>query len=247
MSMPNIKTEIRQCPKCSSLIKESIGGFSNTLFGIHCPQYWSDGRVAHTIQSMITGSHTIENFDVIKCYNCKEILWLSELELIHQTGTMQIIGFMSIKNKEQEKYLQKAKEYEKLTFDEYMMTASKETNKDKIKYCRIQAWKIGNDKRRNNDSFIPLEKEEISNLKELLLVLNSEDNLYLKAEICRELKEFEQSIQILEDIEDKENSIYKTFMELNTQQNSNIVKLNNNICIKERIGTLGLFNHNLLK
>ncbi len=68
-------------------------------------------------------------------------------------------------------------------------------------YLRIQFWHLNNHRRRGKDDAAPLSDGECANLIELLQLLGDEDpNRVLKAEILRQLQEFEGAKTVLNDI-----------------------------------------------
>jgi hypothetical protein len=67
-------------------------------------------------------------------------------------------------------------------------------------YLRIKFWQMCNHPRRNAETELPLSKEEIANLESLLALLGNDDSdRLLKADILRQLGEFERARRVLSD------------------------------------------------
>lgn len=136
--------------------------------------------------------------EFVKCPHCKSLLWINEQEELLDVGRKSL-GIFSIK---------RAAPYLNPTFDDLLKGAD-ENNLDHSReiYLRVRTWWKGNDKRRkDNESDQPLSEKEVDNLKTLLELLdeNNEHDRIMKAEIHRELGQFEDAIEMLDVIVDEE-------------------------------------------
>lgn len=205
--------KILKCSNCSVLIEEISGGLHDVMaFGSSSQKglKWSDGKKYITFSSLLSSMHSIcfSNPNIIKCYNCKEVLWRTDLE--------EIVKYSSYTFYRDENILKSAKKYITPTYIDYIQFAENTTKKEYIKHCRIEAWHMDNEKRRNkNKLYIPLEKKEINNLLKLLEILSDKNDCLLKVEIYRELGDFDKSLEILINNYSKNEENYELFYILN--------------------------------
>ncbi len=154
---------------------------SGNTFGA---KYWTDGkREARMLP---------DSFWLVKCPHCNVLLWIDEQE--------------KTKRKPNAKY------YIEPSLEDYYKILQKDTlSEEKERYLRIRAWWKSNDKRRRSQNHLPLSLEEKDNLKALFELLSTTKNYFMKAEIKRELGEFDKAKKILD--------------ELNTENSNKKVKL----------------------
>ena len=203
-----ILTKNLKCYICSALIEEISGGFHNPgYFGINLISKlkWSDGKKYKTFSDLV-GSTSFLNPELIKCYNCKELLWRTDLEKIMNNSIYDLNKNKSI--------LDNTQKYIVPSCDDYIKFAESTTKKEYIKHCRIEAWHIDNDKRRNK-KYKPLNEKEIDNLLKLSEILSDKNDCLIKVEVYRELGEFDKSLKVLTSNYSKEEDDYNLFYTLN--------------------------------
>ena len=178
--------EIRVCENCSGLI-EQFSLMSGNTFGA---TYWTDGKMDAPMLPDLP--------EFVKCPHCKSLLWINEQEELPDVGDKRL-GFFSIK---------RAIPYLYPSFDDLLKGADENSlDKGREIYLRVRTWWKGNDRRRqDNESDQPLSDKEVENLKTLLEMLdeNNEHDRILKAEILRELGQFEAAMEMLNVIFDEE-------------------------------------------
>ena len=181
---PNI---IRACPNCSEpFIQPTI--FSSNTFGA---KFWSDYHVDAPM------SEEISRFVV--CPKCKTSFWLEDaikIEMLEQSDT-------NVKYPAAEYYTSPLPRHYIEALSELVLS------KDDELYLRIKLFHDFNDRFRYDlddplrydfpGLFVPVlpEQEKENKLKLLEILDDSESNLLLKAEILRELGDFEQALTML--------------------------------------------------
>jgi len=167
---------IRQCSKCSGLLKQKTIITGNT-FGAKC---WTDGKMEAPMLP--------ESLDLVKCPHCNSLIWINRQVKVDE---IEPWGY--------EKYTE-ALHYVIPLFKDYIdyITTGKIQSKTE-RQLRLRAWWAGNDKRRNRDNETTFSVEEIDNLKLLLNLLEEKDEkiIIMKAEIMRELGDFDASKNLL--------------------------------------------------
>jgi hypothetical protein len=169
--------------------------------------YWTDGKID---APMLPAQHWF-----IKCPHCNSLLWIDEQEELGK-----------IEPYESNKKFKDSKSYMIPEQKDYFYFLNMEKlEREKEHYLRVQAWWSGNDKRRGEDINQPLSDEEMDNLLRLadMLDLSNERNRVLKAEILREIGQFEDAEDILqgnfkEDLKD----IISLLMELIKRKQSSV-------------------------
>ena len=137
-------------------------------------KYWTDGKREAPMLP--------DSFWLVKCPHCKTLLWIDELEITERASS--------------------AKEYfEPGLNDYYKVLKDDKLSKEKERYLRIRAWWKSNDKQRSSQSNLSISEEERNNLKKLFELLSSDEYDFMKAEIKRELGEFETAKEILDQSE----------------------------------------------
>jgi len=169
------------CPSCSVVHSKMSLLSGNTFDAIT----WSDG---HQFAPML-----IEFTHITKCSGCGTIFWLDDrTEVEHSSeDTTPSCNFLKL--------------YE---YQEFLSTAKTYTSEEE-RYLRTKFWRgMNNRVRKNEELFQNLDDERLwkDNLMALLdLIGTSEtDELIWRAEIYRNLGEFEESKKILQRIDDSE-------------------------------------------
>ena len=153
---------------------------SGNTFGA---RYWTDGwRDAPMMP---------ESPWLVICPHCAKPVWLDELEKV---GESEPWG-----NSDED--FPGAASYRVLTVQDYLacLDSADELEAEKLRYVRVQAWWRGNDVRRDTEDPAPLSVKESANLGELAKLLASSDgnDQIMKAEVLRELGQFEQAGEVL--------------------------------------------------
>ncbi len=180
--------QIIACPKCKGLAKHLTLSSGNDMGA----RVWSDGKRVAPMSP-----HPPY---VVKCRHCGECYWLAEAE---QVGT---VGPWSGKKRKVDPAWTAALEVEEPTEEEYYLAIEKglATDSEQERVLRVLAWW------RRNDAFCDpspapaggaanLSTDCSRNLEALLSLLNHADDSkrILKAEVRRELGEFESARQVL--------------------------------------------------
>ena len=159
---------IRECPHCRAHVvqEETVSG--NTIGAT----YWTDGKR----EAKMLPDHPW----LAKCPVCSGLFWVEEAVEVDT-------GFDAAKGKQQVLALS---ENELLGF-----LAGPALTQDKELYLRVRAWRSANDAWRWNPNATPaFSKEQVQNLKSLYKMLDEKEpnQRILKAEIARELGEFDE-------------------------------------------------------
>jgi len=190
-------TLIKKCSACGKLIEEETMMSGNTCGAV----FWTDGAY---YAPMLPDSP-----ELVKCPNCKALLWLEELEVVvgEEKGYHSGFGTFLIEGLGPTT----AKPYKMPSKNDYFGLLKGEMASIKREfYLRLRAWRAGNDRRRETDakhapkkfrrkenhSLAPLSKAEIENLNSLLSILDdqNDEHVLIKAELLRELGFFNRCI-----------------------------------------------------
>jgi hypothetical protein len=187
---------LRKCPACEHLIRnyEIVSG--NT-FGAIC---WSDGC---TDAPMLP-----DQLELVKCPQCRHLLWIEE----EAQALKELWGSPEFQRKWPE-----SADPEVPNENEYVKFAnSNELPRDKEIYVRTRAWWSANDRKRDRDpndsseeEFSTEQKTNLLRLRDLLDDVNASDRL-MKAEIARELGQFDEALALLDFSFSKGMSVYVT-------------------------------------
>jgi hypothetical protein len=164
---------IRECPHCKAHVvqEETVSG--NTIGAT----YWTDGKR----EAKMLPDHPW----LAKCPACQGQFWVDESVEVDT-------GFDAAKGKQQ---VLKPSEKELLGF-----LAGPGLSRDKELYVRGSAWRSANDAWRRNPNATPaFSKDQVQNLKALSDMLDEKElnQRILKAEIARELGEFDECLRLL--------------------------------------------------
>ena len=164
---------VRECPHCQAYVvqEETVSG--NTIGAT----YWTDGKR----EAKMLPNHPW----LAKCPVCSGLFWVEEAVEVDT-------GFEAAEGKRK---VLAPSEKEVLGF-----LAGPALPKDKELYLRITAWRSANDALRLNPNATPaFSKDQVQNLHALSEMLNETEpnQLILKAEIARELGEFDNCLGLL--------------------------------------------------
>lgn len=180
-------TQIKKCSSCAGLISESTIASGNT-FGA---KFWTDG-VMHAPMLPVTPQ-------LAKCPRCSSIVFLRNLELLEEVEFLRPFEFHidepNAKPAEVKQHLT-AKRYELPNFSELINHVKNKKLSSQVEcIARVQAWRAGNDARRNSDTPKPLNEEETRNLEQLLSLLDEPHDFsdLVKVEVLRNLGRFDEA------------------------------------------------------
>jgi hypothetical protein len=164
---------IRECPHCKVHVvqEETVSG--NTIGAT----YWTDGKR----EAKMLPDHPL----LAKCPACQRLFWVDE-------AVEGDTGFDAAKGKQQ---VMAPSGKEMLEF-----LSGPALSKDKEIYLRVRAWRSANDAwRRNPNATQAFSKDQEQNLKALSDMLDEKEpnQRILKAEIARELGEFDECLGLL--------------------------------------------------
>lgn len=173
------KPVIRDCTSCGQLIRQRTLLSGNTIGAL----FWTDGKMRATM---------LPHFPLlIRCPQCRELLWLKNLpesevqEEVYDTKP-------------------EIKDPFQATANDYLEAANGNLTGDSANenYLRVMAWQAVNDAVRDDNDGVEREfSPEIEANLEILLArldIDKPEERIMKAEICRELGRFGESLQLLE-------------------------------------------------
>lgn len=171
-------TIIRECPKCRVPIEQGTMTSGNT-FGA---RFWSDGKM---------GAPMLPDYPwLVKCPKCKHLFWIDEAKKLGDTDK----GW-----KGQGKVA--SRELETPTISDFCKVVARVKNKKKQRYIRTHLWHCANDRHRNEVSAekVSLSPQTKANMIALSKLLNEKDpwERLTKAEIARELGQFDRCVKLL--------------------------------------------------
>ena len=209
--------QIIACPKCKGLAKYRTIVSGNT-FGA---TLWSDGKQVAPMLPVPPA--------VVKCRHCGEYYWLADAEEV---------GMVEQWNGEDHQIKPEwtsAKEVIEPTEDEYYLAleSSLVTNPQEERNLRILAWWRSNDDFRNDydekdRQQTSMTEQRRKNLEGLVCLLHEDDlsDAIMKAEVLRELGEFESASKVLSSIDDSElTNIVRQLQYLVDEQDSRVREL----------------------
>ena len=188
----------KHCSSCHQLIIEETLMSGNTFGAI----YWSDGKREAPMLPQTPW--------LITCPHCKALLWIDALE--------KQINISSSEKK-------KALHYTTPSFNDYLsLLPLKKPSLRKETYLRVQAWWTSNDKRRDKPLLMtPIEQQNALALAELLDESDT-NNVLMKAEIFREVEDFETAMTLLERIQDSAYEKPVMFLKRHVEERNPFVK-----------------------
>lgn len=197
---------IRECPKCKIKLEQHTTMSGNT-FGA---TFWTDGKML--------ARGLPDRPWLIKCPKCKSLLWIDELEKLGEQGSW-----------EKDKKWTDTVNPELPLEEEYLGILNENKLSDKKKlYAHRRAWWLANDAYRSgkvkNATFSESQK---TNLKKLANLLNEEnpDQRIMKAEVFRELGQFDDCIKLLSlSFENKRHAKIADFIRILAEQKVSIVR-----------------------
>ena len=182
-------TLIKKCYKCDGFFKQGTLASGNTFDA----KWWPDGKMDAPMLP--------ETPALINCPSCNEYLWLSK------TKEVDVFRPFDDYDNTHLKYL-KVSFFNRPNIDSFMLVLKeKNLTKNKEAYVRVKLMHFFNDVNRDMEEPI----SEPSNIQlenyDRLLILASKDNAndtILRAEIYRELGEFDKSLNLLDKVKSED-------------------------------------------
>jgi hypothetical protein len=172
---------------------------------------WSDGYM---------NSPMMPKQEIIaKCNSCNEVVWLIDLPTVvigeeNQELKDKITGYTALNQQESFDILE-TEHYQELPTELQI-------------YLRVQAWHFGNKQRRGKAEQAPFTDVELANMSALADLLDLQDphSRVMKAELYRELGQFEQAMKTLDFMFDAQvEPIVDKIKKQAEQQSTQIVKV----------------------
>ena len=171
-------TVFRRCSACKKLIEQFTLTSGNTIGA----RFWTDGK---RDAPMLPDEPWL-----VKCQHCGALVWIDE---------QQEVGIVDGRLPRQDSF-KDALPYDTPSPDDYFAFLQKGvSDSEKEQYVRLRAWWAGNDTRRDGEAVTPLSDDEIANLDAYAALLDESDenDLIIKAEIMRELSQYDDALALL--------------------------------------------------
>lgn len=200
---------ILECPGCKRAVRELTIGSGNT-FGA---QWWTDGFCDAPGLPLLP--------ELVKCPYCQTLFWCADVKKLAE------IPFWGLDDGkwEEAKSVLDPKEADYLT-----VANAKGISRDHQLYARKRAWWLANDavrwRPKGKADWTPARRENLEKLG-ALLGEKEENNVVLKAEIARELGQFETCAKLLaRKFKEKDSAQSAVFLrKLAKEQNSKVALL----------------------
>ncbi|NTU72720.1 hypothetical protein HGB07_00915 [Candidatus Roizmanbacteria bacterium] len=211
-------TIYRECPSCNKPFTEHSLTSGNTFGAV----YWSDGKM---------DAEMLPEFPaIVKCPDCNNIFWISDATVIG------MYDWFRGEDYEEPEEWKKAKSVIDLKIEDYITAIEEKVfsgDDNREEYLRIHLWWLINDLIRYENRQPGLFKQHNdmfrANLKHLdkLLRCKDDDEKLMKAEIARELGEFDLCVNRLEDVSNARGNVCRQINQF-VQCKSQIVQRINN-------------------
>ena len=188
--MTSYRVEVRQCPNCACEFSFWAVNSCNTLGA----KFYTDG--------FIDGRMYVDGSDLLACPKCNTYFWRDDVPIRKSLRDYEYF------DKPEWKSLPEASQLHGRDY-EYLLPLKLWRNKTEEEYVRIRAWWSFNAEYRLQaceDFKLPAEQEE--NLERLLHLLdtNNQHSLVMKAEILRELGQFDECLRAINQVSDNRYS-----------------------------------------
>jgi hypothetical protein len=196
---------VKECPHCNKFIGVFNQSSGNTFGGVH----WTDGKSYFPMLDQYNS--------LVKTHCCGNLIWLDKLDVIDK---IKLYPRNESEVESKKNLFEKLLSYEYPEFNDYIQLINElSITQDEERNYRLLAWWAGNDIRReyhykkrriNEDKYYEMSVSEKNNIKILFNLLNDkvQNEIIAKAEIKRELGEYEQAINLLTYVTDYELKIY---------------------------------------
>ena len=127
---------------------------------------------------------------LVKCQHCGALVWIDEQEVVGEVEPWDC----------DEDTFKDARSYVIPSIQDYFVILEQEvSDSEKVKYLRLRAWWAGNDARRRTEDDTCLSDDEVANLRAFAALLDEcdENDRITKAEVMRELGEYQDAITLL--------------------------------------------------
>lgn len=211
---------IKQCPFCKKLIGQFNQASGNTFGGTH----WTDGKSIYPMMD--------PKLSFVKTECCNNLININDL---NQIDYIKLYPYDQDERTIKKETWENLQGYRNPDFDDYMnIVKSSSMSQEEEKIYRMHAWWAGNDRRRsytseewrksklgNNESFRryllshnEMSANEKDNLNKIFNLLDNHNQkeLLTKAEIKRELGDFDESRRLLDHVSDSSLSKYIFFI-----------------------------------
>lgn len=171
-------TVIRRCSVCAKLIAQETIASGNT-FGA---RFWTDGK---RDAPMLPDQPWL-----VKCRHCRALVWIDEQEKV---GEVEPWDSGDATFGDARPYITPS------VRDYFAILEEGVSDNKKVTYLRRRAWWAGNDARRQGGDATPLSDVETANLHAFAALLDESDenDRIMKAEVMRELGEYEDATALL--------------------------------------------------
>lgn len=207
-------TVYRECPACNTTVTGDSLASGNTFGAV----YWSDGKM---------DAEMLPEFpEIVKCPDCSDLFWIEESTVIGE------YDWFNGEDYEKPEEWKNAKSVIEPRVEDYIRAIEMKLfsgDDDREKYLRIHLWWLINDFVRYEDREPDLFKDHKetfqNNLKYLdkLLGENDDDEKLMKAEIARELGEFDLCANRLEEVSEEKGDVCRQ-IKIFVQRKSQIVQ-----------------------
>ncbi len=174
-------TIIRECPGCAKPLTQFTIGSGNT----YAAKWWTDGKVDAPMLR--------KGRELSKCPDCQKLFWIADAK---QLAELSFFGEKATNAKwAQAKAIQSPVEEDYLT-----VARAAGLSREHELFAREQAWWLANDANRGRtDGIFTWSGARLENLQKLSALLNEKVDyeVVLKAEIARELGQFETCLNLL--------------------------------------------------
>ncbi len=206
-------TIYKECPSCKKIVTEGSLASGNTFGAIH----WSDGKMDAEMLPEFPG--------VVSCPECRELFWIKDAKTVGE------YDWFNGEDYEEPEEWKKAKSVKDPGIEDYQNALNQglDSSKDREKYIRVHLWWALNDLVRYEEKQPELfrQYQEIfqNNLESLVGLLENCDaaGQIMKAEIARELGEFETCLVRLAIIPKEHETLCNQLRQF-VQQKSRIVQ-----------------------
>ncbi len=215
INMPTMTTPgptlIKKCNRCDELMKQRTFASGNN-FGA---RYWTDGKIDTPMLP--------ETPHVVVCPHCGKVDWLRNLTKVGEIPGPRGFG---VPLPEYDLSFDDLPFFDSPSGDDYLgFLESAELIHDQEFYLRWTYWHLMNDARRKSSVLLPLGIDEAENLQRLLILIKSpsESIRLMKAEIHRELGDFESCAKLLDyDFSDELIPLAQTIYLLQEEKNVSV-------------------------
>ena len=177
-------TFILQCPHCEEALRSYSIGSGNTRGA----KFWTDGKMEAPMLP--------DKSPIVKCAKCSQLFWKAEAKQLAR------IDWFSAENQDEERFANAPAPLDPTEQDLLDFSKARDLSRDEQLTIRRRAWWLANDRfRRGRESTkVEFSQAQLGNMRRLYSLLKDEEpcERILKAEIARELGNFEDCLQLLE-------------------------------------------------